>query len=220
MVAGLPVAPEVRAGLYLATGLAGFWVLASLAASWVVYDRSPLMRWGWIPPALGCASEPCGSTCTRGSTNPRLPCAACFRAPAGRCSTSSTRAKCASRRSRARAVSHGNAVAAEARRLPPIAGRVGLDRRRAAAARRARTAHARIALRALRGAASDPGARRTRHRRRAPARLAELPGLRPWRAALSFASRVDRVLRGQPLRHRCRVRDHAVRPHLRAAKDR
>jgi SAM-dependent methyltransferase len=52
MVAGLPVAPEVRAGLYLATGLAGFWVLASVAASWVVYDRSPLMRWGWIPRAL------------------------------------------------------------------------------------------------------------------------------------------------------------------------
>jgi SAM-dependent methyltransferase len=53
VVAGLPVAAEVRAGLYLATGLAAFWILASLAVSWVVYDRSPLMRWGWIPPALG-----------------------------------------------------------------------------------------------------------------------------------------------------------------------
>ena len=39
--------------LFAATGLAGFWVAASLVASWIVYDRSPLMRWDWLPRALG-----------------------------------------------------------------------------------------------------------------------------------------------------------------------
>jgi SAM-dependent methyltransferase len=30
-----------------------FWMVSSLAASWIVYDRSPLMRWTWIPRAIG-----------------------------------------------------------------------------------------------------------------------------------------------------------------------
>jgi SAM-dependent methyltransferase len=52
-VAGrLPVSAGARTLLYSATGLATFWVLASLAASWTVYDRSPLMRWAWIPSLL------------------------------------------------------------------------------------------------------------------------------------------------------------------------
>ena len=29
------------------------WIVASLVASWIVYDRSPLMRWDWMPQALG-----------------------------------------------------------------------------------------------------------------------------------------------------------------------
>ena len=34
-------------------GLASFWIAASLAVSWFVYDRSPLMTGRWIPGALG-----------------------------------------------------------------------------------------------------------------------------------------------------------------------
>lgn len=62
-VAALAVAPPViarlaapaalRVLLYAATGLAGMWVVTSLAASWMVYDRSPLMTWEWLPRALG-----------------------------------------------------------------------------------------------------------------------------------------------------------------------
>ena len=53
VVARLPVAIGVRSLLYLATGLAGFWIAASLAASWIIYDRSRLTRWDWIRDALG-----------------------------------------------------------------------------------------------------------------------------------------------------------------------
>ena len=49
----LPVPAALRALLYAVTGLAGLWVAASLVASWIVYDRSPLMRWEWLPRALG-----------------------------------------------------------------------------------------------------------------------------------------------------------------------
>jgi SAM-dependent methyltransferase len=44
---------SVRVLLFSATGLAGLWVATSLVASWFVYDRSPLMRWEWLPRALG-----------------------------------------------------------------------------------------------------------------------------------------------------------------------
>jgi hypothetical protein len=39
--------------LLIATGLAAFWTIGSLAASWFVYDRSPLMTGDWIRGALG-----------------------------------------------------------------------------------------------------------------------------------------------------------------------
>jgi SAM-dependent methyltransferase len=49
----LPVASWIRIPLYAATGLVGMWLVASLAASWIVYDRSRLMDWDWILQALG-----------------------------------------------------------------------------------------------------------------------------------------------------------------------
>jgi SAM-dependent methyltransferase len=52
-IARLPVAHAARLALYGATALAGVWVATSLAASWIVYDRSPLMRWDWLLRALG-----------------------------------------------------------------------------------------------------------------------------------------------------------------------
>jgi SAM-dependent methyltransferase len=52
-IARVPVPSAARAFLYGATGLAGLWVITSLVASWIVYDRSPLMRWDWLPRALG-----------------------------------------------------------------------------------------------------------------------------------------------------------------------
>lgn len=52
-VAVLPMAANVHVLLFGAAGLAGFWLAASLAASWFVYDQSGLMQWDWIRPALG-----------------------------------------------------------------------------------------------------------------------------------------------------------------------
>jgi SAM-dependent methyltransferase len=53
VIASLPVTIGIRALLYSATGLAGFWIGGSLAASWIVYDRSRLTEWDWIRDALG-----------------------------------------------------------------------------------------------------------------------------------------------------------------------
>jgi SAM-dependent methyltransferase len=53
LISRLPLPGAARAFLYAATGLAGLWVATSLIASWIVYDRSPLMRWDWLPRALG-----------------------------------------------------------------------------------------------------------------------------------------------------------------------
>jgi SAM-dependent methyltransferase len=52
-IAHLPLPGPARVFLYAMTGLAGLWVVASLVASWIIYDRSPLMRWDWLPRALG-----------------------------------------------------------------------------------------------------------------------------------------------------------------------
>lgn len=57
LIVRLPLPGAVRLVLLAATGLAGFWVAASLIASWIVYDRSPLMRWEWLPRALGFQPE-------------------------------------------------------------------------------------------------------------------------------------------------------------------
>jgi len=43
----------MRIPLYAGTGLVAMWLVASLAASWIVYDRSRLMDWDWILQALG-----------------------------------------------------------------------------------------------------------------------------------------------------------------------
>ena len=52
-VAGrLPLPAGARAALYAATALSAFWIAGSLVASWIVYDRSDLMRWTWIGRAL------------------------------------------------------------------------------------------------------------------------------------------------------------------------
>ena len=53
VIARLPLPGAIRVLLFAAAGLAGFWAAASLLASWIVYDRSPLMRWDWLPRALG-----------------------------------------------------------------------------------------------------------------------------------------------------------------------
>jgi SAM-dependent methyltransferase len=53
VIARLPVATGIRSLLFSATGLAAFWLVGSLAASWIVYDRSRLTEWDWIRDALG-----------------------------------------------------------------------------------------------------------------------------------------------------------------------
>ena len=53
LIARLPVTIGIRSFLYSAIGLAGFWIAGSLAASWIVYDRSRLTEWEWIRDALG-----------------------------------------------------------------------------------------------------------------------------------------------------------------------
>lgn len=49
----LPAAAWIRVPIYTATGLVAMWLVASLAASWIVYDRSRLMQWDWVLQALG-----------------------------------------------------------------------------------------------------------------------------------------------------------------------
>lgn len=49
----LPAAAWIRVPMYAATGLVAMWLVASLAASWIVYDRSRLMQWDWVLQALG-----------------------------------------------------------------------------------------------------------------------------------------------------------------------
>jgi SAM-dependent methyltransferase len=53
IVPQLPGGTAVHAILYAGMGLAAFWTIGSLAASWWVYDRSPLMTGDWIREALG-----------------------------------------------------------------------------------------------------------------------------------------------------------------------
>lgn len=53
LIQRLPSAPWMRIPLYAGTGLIAMWLVASLAASWIVYDRSRLMDWDWILQALG-----------------------------------------------------------------------------------------------------------------------------------------------------------------------
>src|SRR5438552_17151175 len=43
----------VRIPVTGAIGLVALWLVTSLAASWIVYDRSRLMRWDWVLQALG-----------------------------------------------------------------------------------------------------------------------------------------------------------------------
>ena len=53
---GIPYLPHVwwvRAPAYAVAGLVAMWLVTSLAASWIVYDRSRLMQWDWVLQALG-----------------------------------------------------------------------------------------------------------------------------------------------------------------------
>lgn len=49
----LPLIAWARYPLYGALGLVALWLVASLAVSWIVYDRSRLMDWDWVLQALG-----------------------------------------------------------------------------------------------------------------------------------------------------------------------
>ena len=53
VVQRLPATAWIRLPMYAATGLVAMWLVASLAASWIVYDRSRLMQWDWVLQALG-----------------------------------------------------------------------------------------------------------------------------------------------------------------------
>lgn len=49
-MANLPpgLAATLQALIWAGAGLAAWWTLASLAASWYIYDLSPLRRWNWL----------------------------------------------------------------------------------------------------------------------------------------------------------------------------
>ena len=44
---------SVKIVLLVGTAVAGFWLLASLVVSYIVYDRSKLRRWDWLAAAIG-----------------------------------------------------------------------------------------------------------------------------------------------------------------------
>jgi SAM-dependent methyltransferase len=49
----LPLPAWLRVAAVAAVGLATFWLAASVAVSWYVYDRSGLTRWTWLREVLG-----------------------------------------------------------------------------------------------------------------------------------------------------------------------
>ena len=49
----LPFSPWVRITVLAGVGVVAGWLVASLVASWIVYDRSRLMQWDWVLQALG-----------------------------------------------------------------------------------------------------------------------------------------------------------------------
>lgn len=49
----LPLPPPLRFIGFLGAGLALFWTISSIAASYYVYDVSPLCRWDWIASLMG-----------------------------------------------------------------------------------------------------------------------------------------------------------------------
>jgi SAM-dependent methyltransferase len=49
----LPLAPWLRILLDACAAVVAGWLVTSLAVSWIVYDRSRLMRWDWVLQALG-----------------------------------------------------------------------------------------------------------------------------------------------------------------------
>ena len=54
LIAGrLPLNPAFRLAAYASIGLSAVWIAGSLVASWIVYDRSPLMRFDWLDRAVG-----------------------------------------------------------------------------------------------------------------------------------------------------------------------
>jgi len=53
LIAATMLPPPVDIVLLVGAALAGVWMLASIAASHWIYDRSPLTSWRWIHPALG-----------------------------------------------------------------------------------------------------------------------------------------------------------------------
>jgi SAM-dependent methyltransferase len=52
--AHMKIAPPLHIALVAAAVVISFWTVASLLASWLVYDRSDLTQWQWIPEVLGC----------------------------------------------------------------------------------------------------------------------------------------------------------------------
>lgn len=51
--ARLPLPGGIRAIVYAGTPVVVLWIVASLAASWIVYDCSRLMEWDWVLQAVG-----------------------------------------------------------------------------------------------------------------------------------------------------------------------
>jgi len=49
----LPLPQWARIAVLAGVSIVAAWLLASLAASWIVYDRSRLMQWDWVLQALG-----------------------------------------------------------------------------------------------------------------------------------------------------------------------
>jgi len=53
LIAQLPASPIVRFPAWSAAAIAGFWIVGSLGASWVVYDLSELTQWDWVARTIG-----------------------------------------------------------------------------------------------------------------------------------------------------------------------
>ena len=174
------------------------WIVASLVASWIVYDRSPLMRWEWIRRALGFAprrldQHPCRARrIDAGAAAPVRP-----GSRPGLRHLRPGRDDGAVDRARQRRLARSPAP--PSRRLSPPAGGDRHRRRRPAAALGARAAHRRDARAPCSPscvASSAPAARVVvaEHLRD----WANFAGVRARLPAFSFAAHLDALLRAEP----------------------
>ena len=208
-----------RRSLCSRTGLAAvsFWIVASLAASWIVYDHSALMRWDWVADArsdsagtldqhprgarrvVARAARDCSGMRAAGSSTCSIP------VEMTEPSIADARRHCAPTQVEAERVDLPSTCRS---RPAAIEAACCCSRRTSCAPTRRALALFSEIRRVLRPAGRVIVAEHLRD-------AANCAAFGPGVPALPFTPHVDALLRGRPVRHPLGIRDHAVRPRVR-----